>query len=373
MFTKIKGFATPEGTERFKRRFEAKLGGGHFRLAEGIWFSSLGAGSYLGEPDEETDRLYVAAFKKAVRSEANVIDSAVNYRCQRSERCIGESLRDLLHSREISREDVILCTKGGFLPFDKEYPPNPSEYFEKTYIESGILKPEEIVQGCHAMTPRYLEDQLERSLQNLGMETIDIYYLHNPETQLAEIDRKEFARRLQAAFELLERKVSEGKIRMYGMATWSGYRNSPESPDHLSLEEIVILAREAGGVNHHFKVVQLPINLAMPEAWVLANQDYGAQKIPFLEIAQKLGVIVMASASLLQGQLARPFPAQFQGLFGNLKKSSQCSLQFVRSCPGVVTALVRMKHEEHVLENLETALVPSLSGEEIVQLFQKAG
>lgn len=370
---KIKGFATSEGTARFKSRFEAKLAREHFRQAQGLWFSSLGAGSYLGEPDEETDRLYVEAFKEAVRSGVNVIDSAVNYRCQRSERCIYEALRDLLSTQEISREEIVLCTKGGYLPFDKEYPCDPSGYFQKTYLETGILKPEEVVQGCHAMSPRYLEDQLERSLQNLGMETIDIYYLHNPETQRAEVDRKEFTKRLQAAFEFLEKKVSEGKIQRYGMATWSGFRSSPESPDYLSLEEIVILAREVGGVNHHFRVVQLPVNLAMPEAWVLANQKYGAQMISFLEAARKLGILVMASASLLQGQLARPFPPDFQNFFKGLKKSSQCSLQFVRSCPGIVTALTGMKQKEHVRENLETALVPPLSENELIQLFQKTG
>ena len=156
------------------------------------------------------------------------------------------------------------------------------------------------------------------------------------------------------------------------MATWTGYRTKPESTDFLSLEDIHVLAREAGGVNHHFKVVQLPISLAMPEAWVLQNQRYGAQTLPFLEVARKIGVTVVASASLLQGQLARPFPPDFQNLFPGLKKSSQGSLQFVRSCPGVATALVGMKRKEHVRENLETALVPPLSEAELVQLFQKS-
>lgn len=327
----------------------------------------------MGEPDEATDRLYGEAFKEAIRSGVNVIDSAVNYRCQRSERCIGEALGDLLHTEEISREEIFLSTKGGYLPFDQEYPPDPLEYFQKTYVETGILKPEEIVQGCHALTPKYLEDQIERSVGNLGFGTIDLYYLHNPETQLAEVDPKEFRKRIQAAFECLEKKVSEGKIRIYGMATWSGFRSSPKSPDHLSLEEMLILAREVGGGNHHFRAVQLPLNLAMPEAWVFRNQAYGAQRVPFLEIAQKLGIAVFASASLLQGQLTRPFPSEFQSLFGTLKKSSQVSLQFVRSSPGVVTALVGMKSPEHLRENLETALVPPLAETELVQLFQKTG
>ncbi len=366
---KIKGFATSEGTARFKNRFlltppsppkgeRERVRGlhpGHFRERGGIWFSSIGLGSYLGDPDPDTDRLYKEAFTESLRAGVNVIDSAINYRSQQSERVFGQALRESIEAGKVAREEIILCTKGGFLPFDGGYPADPARYLSKTYIETGLLKPNEVVQGCHAMTPRYLEDQLARSLENFGVETLDIYYLHNPETQLAEVDRKEFAKRLAAAFEFLEKKVSEGKIRMYGTATWSGYRTSPERADYLSLEEIQILAREAGGTQHHFKVVQLPVNLAMPEAWMLQNQKYGAQSVSFLELAKKLGVLVIASASLLQGQLLR----------------FQCALQFVRSCPGIVTALVGMKRKEHVLENLETAKAAPLSETELIQLFQK--
>ena len=328
-------------------------------------------GSYLGEPDERTDFLYKEAFKEAVRAGVNVIDSAINYRCQRSERSFGAALQELIQAGEIAREEFIVCTKGGFLPFDGNYPANPAEYFRKTFLETGLLQSSDVAQGCHAMSPKYLEHQLERSLENLGLETLDIYYVHNPETQLVDVDRKEFARRLQAAFELLEKKVREGKIKMYGLATWSGFRASPEDLEHLSLEEIGVLAREVGGANHHFRAVQLPVNLAMSEAWALRNQNYGADKITFLELARKLRIIAIASASLLQGQLTRPLPPEFQRLFPNLKKPSQCSLQFVRSLPGIVTALVGMKTAAHVAENLETAEVEPLTEEQLIQLFQK--
>ncbi len=371
MAKKIKGFATAEGTKTYSSRFS--WAPGHFRQAAGLWFSSLGIGSYLGEPDAETDRGYEEAAKEALRSGINVLDSAINYRSQRSERNFGRALAELIEVGEAKREEVILCTKGGFLPFDGDYPRDPSGYFQTTYVKTGLLAPEDIVQGCHAMTPRYLEDQLERSLNNFGVETIDIYYLHNPEMQLTEVDSKTFVRRLQSAFEFLEKKVSDGKIRMYGIATWSGFRTTPEKREHLSLEDIQILARETGGAGHHFKAVQLPVNLAMPEAWVLANQNYGADKIPFLEAAQKLGIMVIASASLLQGQLAGPFPPGFQKLFSGLEKPAQCSLQFVRSCPGVMTALVGMKNKDHVRENLETARIPPLSKDDLIQLFQKTG
>src|SRR5215469_1552989 len=91
----ISGFATPEGTSRFRGRFAGRLPG-HFREIRGLWLSSIGLGTYLGEPDSATDDLYRNAINRAIELGVNVIDSAINYRHQRSERVIGEALRDLI-------------------------------------------------------------------------------------------------------------------------------------------------------------------------------------------------------------------------------------------------------------------------------------
>ena len=350
----MKGFATLEGTAAYKARFP-HLAEGHFRLKNNLWVSSIGIGSYLGEPDEATDRLYEEAMKEALLSGVNVIDSAINYRAQRSERSFGKALAELVQDGKIKREEVIVCTKGGFIPFDGAYPEDERGYLKKTYIESGILKPEDIAQGCHAMSPAYLEDQLNRSLANLGLETIDVYYLHNPETQLEELEQSVFLDRTRRAFEWLEEKVVEGKIRMYGTATWSGYRLPHEEDGHLSIEEFVVIARETGGTNHHFKAVQLPFNLGMPEAWILANQSFGGALIPFLGVAEKYGLTVVGSAALLQGRLTGPLPEPLVKYFKPLQKSSQQALQFARSVPGITTSLVGMKSKLHVSENLEVA------------------
>lgn len=368
----IKGFATSEGTAAYQARFSEKFAEGSFREREGLWFSSIGIGSYLGEPDEATDLFYEEALEEAVLAGINVIDSAINYRSQRSERSFGRALRKLFDGGKIKREEVIVATKGGFIPFDGGHPDDPRAYLRKTYLESGILKPEDIAQGCHAMTPQYLEDQLARSRANLGLETIDIYYLHNPETQLAEVDREEFCRRMRAAFEFLEKKVSEGKIRRYGTATWNGFRAARQAEDYLSLQEISILAREAGGSGNHFKVVQLPFNLAMPEAWVVPNQQYGPSEAPFLGLAEKFGVIAIGSASLLQARLTGLLPEFLEPHLKGLGKSSQRALQFARSAPGITTSLVGMKTKAHVHENLETAKVPPLTEEELIVMFQQA-
>ncbi len=367
----ITGCATPEGTSAYKSRFP-QFAEGHFRESQKLWCSSIGIGSYLGEPDDATDALYEQALKKALLSGINVMDSAINYRCQRSERVFGRGLAGLVRENKIRREEIIVCTKGGFIPFDQDYPPDAALYYEETFLETGLLKPEDVAEGCHAMTPRYLEDQLTRSLANLGLETIDIYYLHNPEMQLDAVDRREFIKRIQAVFEWLESKVKEGKIRMFGTATWNGYRQTPEMPGYLSLQELMLAARETGGADHHFRALQLPVNLAMPEGWIFPNQRFGPGTVPLLQAAARQGLFVAGSASLLQSKLAGKLPDFLAGAFPGLNKSSQIALQFARSVPGVTTALVGMKNSAHVDENLETAKVAPAKEEELILLFQKA-
>lgn len=365
----ISGYATLQGTERFKNKF-SHFAEGHFRLCQNLWFSSIGIGSYLGESDDVTDALYEESMKESLRSGINVIDSSINYRSQRSERSFGRALQSLIQEGSVKREEVILCTKGGFIPFDGDFPKDPMHFFHKNYIEPGILSPEDIAQSCHSISPRFLEDQLSKSLKNLGVETIDIYYIHNPETQLMDFSRTEFLNRLRAAFEWCEQKVKEGKIRMYGLATWNGFRLEPESPDYLSIEEINVVAREVGGASHHFKAVQLPLNLGMPEGWVLANQSFGANLVPFLNIAGRNQMIVAGSASLLQSRLAGPLPEFLLKHFPGLEKNSQRALQFARSTPGMTTSLVGMKKKAHVAENIETAKVKPLTEEQLLLIFQ---
>src|SRR5207253_238745 len=129
------------------------------------------------------------------------------------------------------------------------------------------------------------------------------------ETQLGKISRDEFNTRLLRAFEALESAVAAGKIRFYGTATWNGYRNEPSTTDYLSLAEVTGLAAKAGGDHHHFKAIQLPLNLGMTEALSMSNQKIGDKEMTTLDAAHALGLIVMCSASVLQGQLTRNLPA----------------------------------------------------------------
>jgi aryl-alcohol dehydrogenase-like predicted oxidoreductase len=362
--------ATPKGTEGFRNEsLKRGVAPGHFREVEGLQLSSIGIGTYLGECDEATDELYRRAIVEAVLAGANVIDTSVNYRCQRSERTIGRALSDLA-AKGIEREQLIVCTKGGYLPFDGTPPKSPRDYFHQRFVATGILNAEDLVAGAHALTPGFLRDQVSTSLGNLGCGAIDLYYLHNPEAQLPALGRKGFRARLREAFECLEALAESGKLRFYGTATWSGYRSRPQGKDWLSLEEVVSVAREAGGEGHRFRFVQAPYNLAMTEIFSEQNQPLGDKMVSLCVAAGELGVHLVSSASIAQGRLTTGLPDWLGTLFRGSASDAQRALQFVRSTPGVTVALVGMKTESHVRENMGTARIPPASVEDFLKLFE---
>jgi aryl-alcohol dehydrogenase-like predicted oxidoreductase len=219
-------------------------------------------------------------------------------------------------------------------------------------VTPGIVGPRDLVAGCHCMTPRYLEHQIDLSLRNLAIDSIDIFYIHNPETQLSEIDHAEFYDRLRVAFGYLEGAVSSGKIRMYGVATWNAFRVPATSPDFVSIEKVIKCASDVAGDGHHFRVVQLPYNLAMTEAYSRFNQVLAGESFPMLDVCRKLGLTVMASSSIYQSQLTRNLPEYISKKLPGLNTDAQRAIQFVRSTPGVSIALVGMSKAEHVEENL---------------------
>jgi aryl-alcohol dehydrogenase-like predicted oxidoreductase len=233
-----------------------------------------------------------------------------------------------------------------------------------------LLEPADVVGSCHSIAPRFLENQLEQSLVNLGVDTVDIYYIHNPETQLDAVPRREFVGRLRSAFEVMERAAADGKIGYYGVATWNGFRQSSQAGDYLSMEEVVQLAREVGGDAHRFRFVQLPYSLAMTEALAGQNQRVGQQDLSPLMAADELGISVMSSASIAQGRLTHGLPDWLGKLLKGLDSDVQRSLQFARSTPGLTTALVGMKQVEHVDENLGVAKVPPAPVEDFLKLFE---
>lgn len=361
--------ATHEGTTRYAESLQGRAADGHFREVQGLVLSSLGIGTYLGQPDERTDAAYTAAIVAAVESGINVIDAAINYRFQRSERSVGAALVQL-EEKGFSRDQLVLCTKAGYLTPDGKLPSDPNRYFFEEYIQRGIFQAKDIAAGSHCMAPRFLQDQLARSLSNMGVDCVDVFYLHNPETQLGEIPRTQFLTRVRETFHFLEATAAKGKIQFYGMATWNGFRQEASARDTLQLAEIVSIAREIAGDKHHFRFVQLPFNLGMTEALTLGNQSVDGKTLTIMEAASELDVTLIASASLLQGQVASNLPSFVADALG-LESDAERALQFVRSAPGITTALVGMSRVQHVAANTRLVSVPPATLDQFSNLFSR--
>jgi len=366
----LEGWATLDGTARYRERFREVAAEDHFRKREDLWLSSIGVGTYLGNADRETDARYAEAVARAVELGANVIDTAANYRFQRSERSIGAALREL-SERGFARDEIVVCTKGGYLPFDGGPPRDVRQYIEDNFVKPGIASFADIAGGAHCMTPRYLQSQLSQSLANMNLSCVDVYYVHNPESQLSAVSAEEFWQRLRAAFEFLEHSVVNRKVRNYGVATWDGFRAEPDTGGYHSLERMVEIAKEVAGDEHHFRFIQLPFNLAMPEALFFQNQKLGDQYVSVLVAAHAFGITAIASGSLLQGQVARGLPEAIREPLGSLATDAQTGIQFVRSAPGITTALVGMSQREHVEENLQLAAIAAAQPDDLVDVFDQ--
>jgi len=345
------GHATDHGTARYAARFPTHQTVGFYRNAQSLTVCNIGIGTYLGELDNATDQGYAEAVGTALSAGVNFIDTSLNYRNQRSERSIGTALRQAVEAGHVQRDEVVICTKAGYLVPDA--------------IPKGAISARDVVGGMHSMAPAFLADQLGRSRKNLGIESIDVFYLHNPETQLSYVSQDEFYARIHQAFIFLEEAVEQGGIQFYGAATWEGFRRPAESPERLSLKRLHDIAREAGGDRHHFRFIQLPVNLAMPEAF--GNRVDGES---VLSLATGFGITGVASASLLQARLARNLPGEIRDGLPGTRTDAQRAIQFARSTPGITVALVGMSNPEHVRENLELTSVPPAPEEQYLSLYK---
>ena len=330
----LSGHASDEGVDRFATDF-GRGSRAFYRPAADVLISSLGIGTSRGAADSRTDVQYARAVHAALRGGINLIDTSINYRQQRSERAVNAGLRVFIETCPGARAGVVVCTKGGYLV--------PGA------LPDNTLRADDVVGGVHCILPAFLDDQIARSRRNLGLKTIDIYYLHNPEVQLRFINGRVFLDRIRAAFAFLEHAVGDGLIRYYGTATWDGYRTGA-----LSLHELVDTARQIAGDDHHFRFVQLPFNLGMREALTRRAEGNGT----VLEIAAELGVSVIASASLRHASQARALPSRSSEASPSLPTDAQRAIQFVRATAGIASALVGMRRTAHVTENLAVSRVP---------------
>lgn len=349
----IKGYAMLEDTKNYITKKLVKK----VSINELYGLSSIGCGTYLGFPSREIDLQYKEAIELAVTKGINLIDTAINYRGMRSEVLVGEILKELICENKIKRSEIIIATKGGYLPPDyrnsvvqEDYVDNIKEHREKFFrekISSKINYDENKIQNIlnigNSIEKEIIELLFCESRKNLNVETIDIYYLHNPEVSKAVMGDENFYKELKRTFLFLENKVKEGKLKYYGIATYPGFIVDKNKKEYLSLERISEIAKEVGGEENHFKFIQLPFNKGMDDASKIKNQIVKGKRVTPLEAAYKLKIKVMTNVSLGKGKYFD-------------KYSCDDMIKYLADNDKVCSSMIGMKRVSNVEKNLESIL-----------------
>ena len=361
----VAGYATAEGTRKFmENAFKNGMAKSHFRSFNNLNFSSLGIGTYLGQLTAEDDIDLENAIYHSLKSGAvNVIDTAINYRSMKSEKNIGHAIKRLIEDKIISRDQVFISTKNGYITNDGDYPTiDVLEYMHKMYISQGIIDSKDISSGYNVLNPNYIRKCIDKSLTNMQLDTIDLVYIHNAyESWFQDISRSEFNEKIRRVFQVYEEYRSQNKIRYYGMATWTCFRLPRNEEGYLSLEDMVRIAEDVAGKDHGFRFIQLPYNLAYREAYSLRNQTVNSDNdLTILEACNKLNIGVFTSVPLLQAKLFDVKIPDYLGIDNQLLKI----VQITRSTPNVIAPLLGQKKLNHVKENIELAKVAPLNNSE---------
>ena len=372
-FKLLMGHATPEGTKNYVSNAVKNRGkpADHFRVFDNLYLSSIGMGTYLGKPNKEDDQSMENAVYESIKSGGvNVVDTAINYRAMRSEKSVGRALLRLINDGIVTRDQVFVSTKNGYITNDGDYPEiDVMEYVQTMFISNGIMHADDISSGYNVLNPNYLKRCIDKSLANLHLATLDLVYVHNPfESWYEDVSREDFFQMLSKVFEAYEEYRTLNKIRYYGMATWTCFRVPPDSKEYLCLEDITKTAEKVGGLGKHgFRFIQLPYNLAYSEALLLKNQSVGTEKnLTILEAAEKLKIGVFTSIPLFQGRLLRTKIPDYGGLTDQVSKL----LQIVRSSPSVIAPLVGQKEPNHVEQNLKISSVSPMGSKEYKEAIE---
>ncbi|PYQ24265.1 MAG: hypothetical protein DMF81_06030, partial [Acidobacteria bacterium] len=296
---RLAGAATAEATSAYARRQRAGETGYGPLGRTGATCSRIGFGGY--RVDDETPE-HREALRRALLSGSNLIDTSTNYTDGGSERLVGEVVADLVRQGRLRREEVIVVSKIGYVQ-------GANLELARSRETQGRPFPEMVKYGegvWHCMHPEFLADQLPRSLARLQLETLDACLLHNPEYYLSDAHersdgalerrREEFYRRLQEAFVFLEAEAAGGRIRVYGVSSNTCTRPAGD-PEFTSLTRMLVAAEAAGGAGHHFRVLQLPLNLIESGAALEKNNGADLDRT-VLESAAERGIAVLVNRPL---------------------------------------------------------------------------
>ena len=366
---RLAGFATSLGT--------AAYAGLHPNLEyrafgkSGLRISNAGFGGYRVDVSVEEHGI---ALEKALVSGINLLDTSANYADGGSERLIGKVLRTLCEAGHLTREQVVVVSKAGYLQGE-----NYRISQERT--AAGNPFPELVLFGDgleHCIHPEFLSDQIARSLERLQLQSLDCCLLHNPEYYLKSAEAKgmpleearaEYYRRIKQAFLHLESEVKAGRIGCYGVSS-NTFPARAEEYSFTSLSRLWEIAEEISK-NHSFQIVEFPLNLLETGAVLTTNQPEGMSLLEFAA-AKQIGVLINRPLNAIVGERlvrlaethytgegvrqARTFRdkvAEIDADWALAPNLSQLALRVLRSTYGVTSVLVGMRNSLYVADVME--------------------
>ncbi len=377
--TLIPGHATMAATRQYVQDMAPYCPKEHFSdfLNVHLQLSSLGVGTFPGAPTDEVNEAYVEIVARALTHGINVIDTGAHYRYGKSALAVGAGLRRAL-AAGITREQVFLVSKGGFLSFPEGKPADLSAWFAQEIVAKGLGKNEDLTQ-MHCISPAYIAWQLEVSRRLMGVETLDAFLIDQPEVHIPAIGKEALNKKLLAVFEVLENAVKLGRLRYYGITTFQGFRVETDNLLFQSLTSLLGLAEKAARkvgqseqAKHHFKLVQMPFNQVMQEGFTRFSQATGQDNVAStIQAAHQLGVYLMASHSLFKGKLATVAVDAVLQSMPLLANDAQRAMQFNRSTPGVGTSLVGVSTPAHLDDMLTVAGLAPMEKNAYLKMYER--
>ncbi len=303
----IPEFATPEKTLEYAPHLQLNNSADAYRRLgrTDLTVSAIGFGTYRCHAEAPEHK---AALKTALQKGCNLIDASANYTDGMAEVLIGDVLNEEIVWNGKPREQYVVVSKAGYIQGEnyaiaqnREREENP--FPEVVKYQNGLW---------HCIHPAFIEDQITRSLSRMHLDTLDIYLLHNPEYFLMharqqgvdpQAAEKQFYNRVRRAFSAMEKLVSEGLIRWYGISS-NSLPLPGDHPHHVSLAKVwaayedACLQRGISPEKGHFAVIQLPFNLLENSAATLQNNTFRGESFSTLALAKKLDLGVLINRPL---------------------------------------------------------------------------
>lgn len=264
---------------------------------------TVALGTHLGNFSKEDSLKYVEAIKYAVQNGIYSIDGAINYRGMCSERDEGAALAELMNSGIITREEVFISSKAGLLYGDISAKLPPMKYLSEKLENKGIsIEDFSEYEGLfQTLNPAFYEIALNKSLENLGLEMIDVYYIHIPEITKLKLTEDEFYEKMEMLIRWYETKCFEGKIRYYGIAFEFMVEEPFENKWHIEIERIKNIARKVSGEKNHFKYILFEYNIMCDWADTVKSQMIDGVKMTMIEACKALELETVASMPFAMG------------------------------------------------------------------------